>query len=204
MAFGREEFHRIRWSLASLAFFVLLGAAVVAGARLADKMARDEARTVRAARDDIRGKLARARDEEMEIRAKITRYQDIVARGHIAPEQRLNWIEQIARIRAERKLIDVQYELAPQKPVDPALLPEGAVGGGYEFMSSSMRLQMQLLHEDDLLRFLSELRSGVRALLVVRRCDVARLAAPTGGERGTRAQLTADCDIDWITLREKT
>jgi hypothetical protein len=69
-------------------------------------------------------------------------------------------------------------------------------------MSSSMKVQMQLLHEDDLLGFLADLRTGVRALLVVRRCDVERLAPQAGSDRATRAQLKADCEIDWITLRE--
>jgi len=91
----------------------------------------------------------------------------------------------------------------PQKTVDAALLPEGAVGGGYEFMSSAMKLQMQLLHEGDLLGFLADLRANVRALIVVRQCNVERIARATSNERGTQAQLKADCDIDWITLREK-
>lgn len=204
MEFSREDFRRISWSLVSLAFFAVLGAAIVAGALLADRLARDDARKVEADRTEIRGKLGRARDEEQEIRTKITRYQELVARGYISPEQRLDWIERIAQIRTARKLIDVQYELAPQKPVDSNLLPDGAVGGGYEFMTSTMRLQMQLLHEDDLLGFLADLRSGVRALLVLRNCNVERLPQGAGSERGVSGQLKAECEIEWITLREKT
>lgn len=203
MAFSRRDFSHLRWSLASLFFFAVLGAAIVSGALLADRLARDESRKTEMKRIEIRGKLDRAREEEQEIRTKIARYQDIVARGYIAAEQRLDWIERIDQIRSARKLIDVQYELSPQKPVDAALLPAGASGGGYEFMSSTMKLRLQLLHEDDLLGFLSDLRAKVRALLVVRGCDIERIPAPTGGERATRAQLKADCDIDWITLRAK-
>lgn len=203
MEFRRADFRRISWSLVSLAFFVLLGAAIVAGAQLADRIARDGARKAEAERADIRGKLGRARDEEQEIRAKITRYQDLVRRGYITAEQRLDWIERIAQIRTARKLIDVQYELAPQKPVDSSLLPEGAAGGGYEFMTSTMKLQMQLLHEADLLGFLTDLRASVPALLLVRSCDVERTPPSGGSERGMRGQLKADCEIDWITLREK-
>lgn len=200
--FDRDDLKKIQWSLAVLLICVALAAAIIFGARFADQSVRAEERKTSAARSEIRDKLARARDEEQEIRAKITRYQDIVARGYINPEQRLDWIDRIAQIRATRKLIDVQYELAPQKPMDAALLPEGAKGGGYEFMSSSMKLQMQLLHENDLLGFLSDLRSGVRAMVVVRRCDVERLAPQPASDRATRAQLKADCDIDMVTLRE--
>ena len=94
--------------------------------------------------------------------------------------------------------------LLPRKPVDANLLPDGAIGGGHEFMSSSMKLQMQLLHEDDLLGFIADLRSRVRALIVVRQCSVERIArGPAATERGVQPQLKADCELDWITLREK-
>jgi hypothetical protein len=200
---SRSDLRRIGWSLAFMVTLFLLGAAVVFLARQTLKSAQAGARQAGIERSDIRSKLARAREEEQEIRAKIGRYQEILARGYITQEQRLDWVERIARIKAARKLIDVQYELAPQTPVQSILLPEGAAGGGYEFMPSTMKLHMQLLHEDDLLGFLSDLRQDVQALLVVRRCNVERIARAPGGERGTQAQLRADCEIDWITLREK-
>lgn len=201
--FSQDDFRRIRWSLAALVVLALLGAAVVFGALQATKVAKAGAQKVEAERGEIRSKLARAREEEQEIRGKIARYQELVGRGYVTAEQRLDWVERIAQIKTARKLIDVQYELMPQKAVESALLPEGAVGGGYEFMSSTMKLQMQLLHEGDLLGFLADLRANVRALLVVRQCNVERIARAGGSERGAQAQLKADCDIDWITLREK-
>ncbi|RLJ63749.1 hypothetical protein [Sulfurisoma sediminicola] len=202
-AFSKADFRRIQWSVVILVILALLGAAVVFGALQLTKAAQAEARKVEAERGDIRNKLARARDEEQDIRARIARYQELVERGYVTEEQRLDWIERIAQIKAARKLIDVQYELMPQKPVEAGLLPEGNSGGGYEFMSSAMKLQMQLLHEDDLLGFLTDLRARVRALIVVRQCAVERIPRGATSERGVQAQLKADCEIDWITLREK-
>lgn len=202
-AFTRKDLRRIGWSLAFLAIFSLLGAAVVVGAKQALRFAQAASKQAETQRNDIRGKLARARDEEQEIRTKIARYQEMLTRGYITQEKRLDWVERIAQIKSARKLIEVEYEFAPQAPVQSSLLPEGAVGGGYEFMSSTMKLQMQLLHESDLLGFLSDLKQSVGALLVVRRCDIERVARAPGAERATQAQLEADCEIDWITLREK-
>ncbi|MDP2793472.1 MAG: hypothetical protein Q8O25_05220 [Sulfurisoma sp.] len=203
MTVSRDDFRRIQWSLLILVVLALLGAAVVFGSLQTTRVARAAAQKVEAERGDIRNKLARAREEEQEIRGKISRYQALVNRGYVTEEQRLDWIERIAQIKVARKLIDVQYELMPQRTVEAALLPEGAAGGGYEFMSSTMKLQMQLLHEGDLLGFLADLRANVRALIVVRQCTVERIAPAAGNARGTQAQLKADCDIDWITLREK-
>jgi hypothetical protein len=201
--FSQNDFRRVQWSLAIMMLLALLGASVVFGSLQLTKAAKAEALKVEAERGDIRNKLARARDEEQEIRGKIARYQELVQRGYITEEQRLDWVERIAQIKTARKLFDVQYELMPRKAVESALLPEGAVGGGYEFMSSTMKLQMQLLHEGDLLGFLADLRANVRALIIVRQCNVERIARGAVNDRGTQPQLKADCDIDWITLREK-
>ena len=64
-----------------------------------------------------------------------------------------------------------------------------------------MRLQMQLLHEGELLGFLAELRNAVQALVQVRSCSIERIA-PSSAGRGSNAQIKADCTLEWITLRE--
>ncbi|MDP2811423.1 MAG: hypothetical protein Q8O34_14865 [Rhodocyclaceae bacterium] len=204
MKITAQDLRRLRWGIVLLVVLLLASAGIVFAALNHLKQAQHENRQAVAQRGDIKSRLVRARDEEREIRDKISRYQEIATRGIIGQEQRLDWVEQIARIRAARRLIDVQYELSPQQPVDAKLLPGGAAAGGYEFMASTMRLQMQLLHEDDLLGFLADLQKNVHALLVVRDCAVDRVARGGAGERAVPAQLAAECTIDWITLREKT
>jgi hypothetical protein len=193
---------RLRWSLA---IFLVLAAAGVAVALVSQqfiRQAHQREQQLTGQLSDIHAKLSTARDETEEIRGKISRYQELAGRGVIGQEERLDWVEKIAKIKTARRLFDVQYELAPQKPADPAILPDGAAGGGFEFMASPMKLQMQLLHEDDLLGFLADLRQSVRAILLVRNCTVERLPR-NPNERNLQPQLKADCDIDWITLREK-
>lgn len=197
-----EIFTRLRWSLAVFVVLAAAGAAVALLAQRVVEQARRQEQVTANQLRDVESKLGRLRDETEEIRAKIARYQELVGRGVIGQEERLDWVEKIAKIKAARRLFDLDYEFAPQKTVDPALLPEGAAGGGYEFMASPMRLHMQLLTEDDLLGLLADLRQSVRAILVVRRCGVERLPKAPGGA-GLQPQLKADCDIDWITLREK-
>jgi hypothetical protein len=196
------DLKRLRWALASLLVLALIGAGAVHLAATQAARADADIRQARAQRQEIQSRLARASDEEAEIREKIGLYHAIEARGLIGLERRLDWVERIAQIRTARRLIDIQYELSPQKPVEPAVMPGGAFGGSYEFMSSTMRLQMQLLHEDDLLGFISDLAGSVQAQLHVRNCRIERIAK-TGQERGPSPQLRADCTIDWITLREK-
>lgn len=184
---------------------VLAGATMVLVSQQLVGQAERNQRQLAAEQRDIRSRLSNAHEEEQEIRNRIARYQKILDSGMVNQEERLIWIEQIARIKVARKLLDVQYELSPQHPIDDGTLPGGATAGGYEFMASSMKLQVALLHEEDLLGLLADLRQSVRAQLLIRHCSIDRTPAAATGttERGPAPQLRAECLIDWVTLREK-
>jgi hypothetical protein len=201
MNISANDFIRIRWGLAFLLLAILLGFAMTTTARKLVDKAQIEQRQLESQQREIRARLSRAPDEERELRNKIALFQQLQERGIIGQEERLNWVEQIARIKTARRLFDLQYEIAPQKPLGDSLLPGGAQAGDYEFMSSTMNLQMPLLHENDLLGFLADLRQNVHAHLLVRDCSIERM--PQTPERGVAAQLRAACTIDWVTLREK-
>jgi type II secretory pathway pseudopilin PulG len=196
-----SDFVRIRWSLLFLVLAVLAAIATATISRGLVSRAQAEQRQLTEQQRTVRARLGHAQEEEQELRKKISLYQQLLDHGIVGQEERLGWVEQIARIKTARRLLDVQYELSPQKSMSDAVLPGGAVAGDYEFMASTMRLQMSLLHEDDLLGFITDLRRAVHAHLLVRDCAVER-TAPIGAG-GVSAQLKATCTIDWVTLREK-
>ncbi len=199
--FDKDDFRRISLSLATAVVMIVAGAGIVYASLQFVQAEKKNKAMAQSRQMESKSKLSRARDEELEIKQKIARFNDLAQRGILGEEHRLDWIEQIRRIKDARKLIEVQYEIAPQKELDAATLPGSS--GNFVFLSSSMRLHMKLLHEDDLLNFLSDLRESARAYLRLRRCDVDRLPRSTGDNRGIQPQLGADCDIDWITIREK-
>lgn len=139
--------------------------------------------------------MARVNEDERDIREKIVRYQEIVQRGLTAPEQRLHWVETLKSIKESRRLLGLTYEIAPQRPLDPKQV--GA--GGYDFLVSTMKLDLPMLHEEDLLGLLADLSAQVNTLLSVKKCQIER---NTPGAH-TGANLKASCEIDWIKLQEK-
>lgn len=146
-------------------------------------------------RGEAEARLQRVRNEENEIRQDSLLFYQLQERGVIGEEQRLDWVELLEEIRDKRRLLDLRYEIAPQRPLDA-----GAVGN-FVFLLSSMKVQMKLLHEEDLIRLLSDLRRQAKALIRIKGCNVERLP-PTVAERaGDWANLQADCEIDWLTLR---
>jgi hypothetical protein len=196
-----KDIGRLRWSLAFLVAMIVAGSARVYFVRQQVEQAQASERGLSSRVNDIRNRVLRAHEEEQDMRGRILRFQELTEKGIIGQEERLDWVEQIARIKTARRLIDVQYEIQPQAPISPAALPGGAAAGPYEIMASTMKLHMQLLHEDDLLGFIADLRQAVHAQLLVRECRIER--TPGDNRSGVQAQLQADCTIDWVTLRDK-
>lgn len=159
---------------------------------------RVEQRTAAAERQSAQQKFARATDEEREIRETLVDYQKLLARGVIGEEQRLDWVDRIGEIKAARKLFDVRYSIEPQRPVD---YPGIGGAGEVQFLASPMKVELSLLHEEDLFRFVEDLRAALSAHVVVRSCNVQRQERATV-DRGVTPKLRASCDIDLVTIRD--
>jgi hypothetical protein len=195
MKLGTSDLPKLQWSLLATLLMMIVGAAMVYFSFNATEVAKRDRAAAQAERNEFDGKLKQVRNEEDEIKQKSAVFNALQTRGMIGEEQRLEWVELIKDIRDTRRLIDLQYEIAPQRRID------ADAAKGFAFYSSTMRLQLKLLHEEDLTRLIDDLRERARALIQVKSCDVSRL--PQGaGDSTPIAQLQADCLIDWITLRE--
>jgi hypothetical protein len=193
MTFDRSDFSRIQLSLAAAIVMIAVGAGLVWLAENQIHAAKQAKANAASQLIGFQSKLRQASAEENEIKQKSALYSNLRARGIIGEEQRLDWVELIKEIKESRKLLDLQYEFAPQQSLERAALP------GFSFKSSSMRMQMKLLHEGDLLNFINDLRKHARAYVRVRNCNVTRIpraAAPAGDA----ALLNAECQLDWITI----
>ena len=69
----------------------------------------------------------------------------------------------------------------------------------HAFMYSAVKVQIPLLHEEDLLRFLNDVHAHAAAFTRLRRCQMQRLGARPGGDN-LAPQISAECQMDWITL----
>ena len=150
-----------------------------------------------AQRIEVQSRLARATEEEREIKASLQQYQALAARGMVGEEKRLDWVDTITAIKNERRMFNVSYAIEPQKALD---YPGFTAGGGADFMMSRVRMEIQLLHEEDLLNFIDDLGKRGKSYLSVRSCDVQRTERGTGGAT-LAPRLRAACVFDLITIR---
>jgi hypothetical protein len=199
MKFGAADLKRLGLPIAACA--VLAAGGVVCYFN-ADNYLRDMKRqsaAMSAQRAEVQARLASANEEEREIKASLQQYQALSAHGIVGEEKRLDWIDTITAIKNERRLFNISYTIEPQKPLD---YPGFAPGGGVNFVVSRVRLEIQLLHEEDLLNFIDDLTKRGRSYIAVRSCDVQRMDRGSASGGTTLApRLRATCVIDLITIR---
>jgi len=152
----------------------------------------------RQSRQQNAARLERIAEEEREVREKADLYRRLKQLHILGEENRLEWADAIARIRKQRELLDLRYMIDRQKllvsvPGNPA---------NVDFFSSTMKVDLALLHEEDLLRFVSDLRASGNAYYSVRRCDGERTGQVPSGATMT-PRLRGQCQIDLITIRDR-
>jgi hypothetical protein len=172
------------------------GAALVWGARSAHSAAQARLAGARSEHLRVQERFMRIADEEREARENVEVYRQLKASGILGEERRFEWVDAIARIQATRELIDVRYRVERRKLLYSAPDKPSPV----HFYASTMKVELALLHEGDLLRFLSDLRDSGNAHPSVRRCRIDRVESLRRSAGGIAPRLRAECDIDLITI----
>lgn len=149
-----------------------------------------------AQRAEVQKRLASANEEEREIKANLEQYQALAALGIIGEENRLDWVDIVTAIKNQRQLFNIKYSIEPQEPLE---YPGFKTGGGANFVVSRVKMNLQLLHELDLLNFIGDLARSGRAYLSVRSCDLQR-ESRTGSGTALAPRLRADCVFDLIHI----
>ena len=143
-------------------------------------------------------RLARIAEEEREVKEKLDVYKQLKSLNILGEERRLEWADAITRIRTQRELLDLSYRVDRQRMLKSVPgKPENV-----EFLASTMRVQLALLHEEDLLRFLADLRASGNAYYSVKSCSLARTGQAATGATIT-PRLRATCEIDLITVNDR-
>ncbi len=127
------------------------------------------------------------------------RYQVLEKQGFIGEEPRLQWLETLRRTGDGSGIISMQYRLHEQRPYDGM---RAINSGSYQVYVSPMDLQVDALHEGDLLVFLDRLYSVDHIMAAVDGCTLQRQGVDE--ILPGVANLRADCKLSWFTIRTRT
>ena len=186
--------------LPALAAIVLIGVGVWLLKITGEARAKAQAQltSAQAERRQNADRLARIAEEEREVSEKLDVYKQLKRLNIIGEERRLEWADAVARIRNQRELLDLTYR------VDRRKLLKSVPGnpGSVDFFASTMTVGLELLHEEDLLRFLADLRESGNAYYSVKSCGVRRTGQAATGTTIT-PRLRASCEIDLVTVIDR-
>ncbi len=198
MNFSAQELRKLAAPLAMLVALLAAGAGLIYWIEQEQRATHQQLAGAREQRNQARDRLTRIADEEKEVSDKLEVYRRLKSLHILGEEQRLEWADAMTRIRNARELLDLRYSVGRQQTI--ASVP--GKPANVDFYSSTMKVDIALLHEGDLLGFLHDLRESGNAFYSVRRCAIRRTGiAATGTSIVPR--LRAECDIDLITIIDR-
>ncbi|HKA44634.1 MAG TPA: hypothetical protein VKF40_21800 [Burkholderiales bacterium] len=143
---------------------------------------------------DARIRLQKSGDEKDLIVRYLGTYQQLQRRGFVGEEQRINWLDGLRLTNQQADLFGVDYDIGSQKPYPYAADLNPAP---IQLNQSLMRLRFRLLHEQDLMRFLSILARQGAGIYTVDECSMKRVE--NSGAIRYQPNLAAECELAWIT-----
>ena len=189
MTFTQRDLVKLQLPLIG-ALLLLVIAGLLAWWSLLDAQKAEQQRNVAEnSKNQIEQRLRQVRTEEQEIKERAQLFQQLQKAGITGEEKR--------DIQSELRLPGMTYEFGAQIPLDNAATLD------YAYFASPMRLQLRLLHEADLLNFLARLQKEAKALVLIRRCKLSPQPG-TGEVREAQPQLSAECELQWVTIRRST
>ena len=198
MTLTQEELRKLIVPLLAAMLFIGAGAFLVSSARETRARAQAEFLAAQGEHRQNADRLARIAEEEREVTEKLDVYKQLKRLNILGEERRLEWADAVARIRNQRELLDLTYRVDRQKLVKSLPGKPGTI----DFFASTMHVQLDLLHEGDLVRFLGDLRDSGNAYYAVKTCSMRRTGQAATGATIT-PRLRGSCEIDLITVVDR-
>jgi hypothetical protein len=198
MRLSLEELKKLAGPALAVIALLAVGAAFLWSSGESLRAATQQLAAAQAERMQNGERLARIAEEEREVKEKIAVYQQLRQLNILGEERRLEWADAMTRIRAQRELLDVRYRVERQR----LLVSVPGKPANIDFYASTMKVELALLHEEDLLRFLADLRNSGNAYYAVKRCAISRTGQTATGT-SIVPRLRASCDIDLITVLDR-
>jgi hypothetical protein len=193
---NQEDFQALRAPLLLLLMVLLAGAGAIYYTNGLKAAARQQLTQQQSQLKEARTRLQRSGEEKDLIVRYLDTFRQLERAGFAGEEQRINWLDGLRLANQRADLFGVDYQISTQAPYAYAA---SFNPGPVALNQSVMRLQFRLLHEADLMRFLSALAAQGGGIFTVDQCNMRRI--DTRGVIRYQPNINADCDLSWITAK---
>jgi hypothetical protein len=137
--------------------------------------------------------------EKENISKYLPQYQELINKGLVGEERRLEWVDELRKQHQALKLFSIKYSITLQEPYKPSFATSL---GGFVLNRSIMTLDLDMLHEEDILQLTEALSKKDKEVFMLRDCEITRLNAGGNLSNQLTPNLHSKCELDWLTLRE--
>ena len=200
MKFSKADFLLIRWSLLAICISILVSGIILYSSGEYAENAQTELRGAQNTLNDARNRWTAAHQDQENMDIYATEYGTLIENEVIGDDQRLDWMEGLENIRHQNLVTDFRYTIEPQKIYAPQP-PMDA--GNYDIHYSEMKLQLDLLHEEQLSDFFTALNNQIKGWFQLEGCTLQRTSPGDGTGATTATHIKAECSGGWITLKNR-
>jgi len=205
MKLSNSDFRILRWNI------IALSIAIVASGMLlyaSDHFAKNAAQNSRLAMkmiNDARSRLNSALQDRDNFATYTSEYAALEDQKILGDDHRLDWIEGLDNLNQQNLVMDFTYTIAPQEIYTPEPFIDS---GNFEIHYSEMKLQLELLHEGQLLNFLNAMNEQIDGFYQLESCSLNRQNSLTDINQEPLApevetNIMAECSGGWITLKNR-
>lgn len=199
MKLNKQDWQRLQVTIALLVITIIAVAALLALAQMftseQEKAMQEQQNLLNSARQ--RYQLSGV--EKQMMTEYLPQYQALINKGLVGEERRLEWVDELRKQHQLNKLFSIKYSIGLQEPYKPNFASNL---GGFLLNRSIMTLDLDMLHEEDILQLTEALSQKNEEVFMLRDCEITRLNAGGALRNQLIANLHAKCELDWLTLRE--
>jgi len=129
----------------------------------------------------------------------LPRYQVLINKGFVGEERRLEWVSDLRAKHQNYKLFSIKYNIGLQAPYQASFASNM---GDLVLNRSIMALDLDMLHEEDILQLTEALAANNDKVFILRDCEITKLNTDGVLSKQLIANLHAKCELDWLTLRK--
>ena len=201
MKFSKDDFPILRWSIIAICASTLITATIVYVSNTYATTTQQDLRKARQMRNNSRNSINTAHQDRDNMSIYADEYGSLINRKIVGDDQRLDWIEGMEVLRQMNLVTNFRYNISPQKKYAPK---PPVSSGNLNINYSEMKLQFDLLHEEQLVNFFSSLPQVIQGWYQLESCTLSRSSnTVTDPSNPSGTQLKANCTGGWITLKSR-
>lgn len=200
MKLNSQDWRKLRVPLVILGVVIVLVVLLIAGGQYYSQEQEKTLKTQQSLLDTARQRYQSSGSEKETIIEYLPKYQLLINKGFVGEERRIEWVDELRAQHKAHKLFGIKYSISQQEDYKPSFVSSL---GGFVLHRSVMKLDLDMLHEADILKLTESLAIKDTTPFILRDCEITRLNSATIFNQ-LIPNLHADCELDWLTLREPT